>query len=102
MHFEDPQDRMGFIRKVYLILTCQLAFTAGFVAFAMNNERTRIWIYLNWWMWFPVCFLLIFSEIALICNRKLARTVPINYIFLFIFTCCETYFVALICVTYTK
>lgn len=30
---------------------------------------------------------------ALICVRKLARTVPTNYILLFLFTFCEAYFV---------
>lgn len=101
MHFEDPTDRVGFIRKVYLILTAQLVFTAGFVAFAMNDLTVREWIYFNQWMWAPVCILLIFTELAMICSRKLARSVPINYILLFVFTCCETYFVALISVTYT-
>lgn len=53
-------------------------------------------------MFFPVIFTLIGVELAMICSRKLARKVPINYILLFIFTCCETYFVVNICCYYSK
>lgn len=101
MHFEDPSDRLGFIRKVYLILTAQLAFTAGFVALAMTNDTVKEWIWWNLWMYGPVVFTLLFTEIVLICNRRLARKVPINYIFLFLFTFAEAYLVAMICITYS-
>jgi len=100
-HFEDPVDRMNFIRKVYIILSCQLVFTALMVAWIMHFPVAQSWILENWWMFFPVLFVLIGTEFAMICSRKLARKVPINYILLFLFTVCETYFVVNICVYYT-
>ena len=42
----------------------------------------------------------IIIEIALICNRSLARAVPANYIALLIFTLCESYMVAFLCMYY--
>ena len=42
----------------------------------------------------------IIIEIALICNRTLARAVPANYIALLIFTLCEAYMVAFLCMYY--
>ena len=39
-------------------------------------------------------------EIAIICNKRLARTVPTNYILLTVFTLCEGYIVAFICTLY--
>mmetsp|Transcript_18388 Transcript_18388/g.13243 ORF Transcript_18388/g.13243 Transcript_18388/m.13243 type:complete len:181 (+) Transcript_18388:433-975(+) len=101
MHFDDPVDRLNFVRKVYLILTCQLTFTAGFVAMVMYLPKMQAWITYNWWMFFPVLTVLIGTEIAMICSRKLARKVPVNYILLFLFTFAESYFVANICAYYT-
>lgn len=91
---------MNFIRKVYIILTCQLTFTALMVAWVMNWPDAQSWIYNNWWMFFPVIILLFTVEFAMICSRKLARKVPVNYLLLFLFTACETYFVVNICVYY--
>lgn len=39
-------------------------------------------------------------EIAIICNKSLARTVPVNYCLLGAFTFCEAYMVASICTFY--
>ena len=39
-------------------------------------------------------------EIAIICNKRLARTVPTNYILLACFTLCEGYIVAFTCTMY--
>lgn len=100
MHFDDPIDRLNFIRKVYLILATQLAFTAGFVSMVMYLPTMQAWILYNWWMFFPVLFVLIGTEVAMICSRKLARKVPVNYCLLFLFTCAESYFVANICAYY--
>jgi len=42
----------------------------------------------------------IIIECALICNRKLARTVPVNYYLLGAFTLCESYMVSFLCTQY--
>ena len=97
----DGDDRLGFIKKVYAILFVQLAITAAFSALAITQEDMANWIYENWWLELIFAIFAIVIEIALICNRKLARTVPANYIALLIFTLCETYIVSFFCVYYT-
>ena len=92
--------RMGFIRKVYGILAAQLVLTFGlvclvfipsFMDFLKNNVSTALII-------FYVAMALSFvTLIPLACFKSLSRTVPINYILLFIFTLCEAYMVMLCC-----
>ncbi len=50
----------------------------------------------NLWLVYVCAFLTIVLTYALVCYRKVARTVPINFILLFIFTLCESYIVAFI------
>ena len=59
------------------------------------------WMYDNWWLEMVLVIIAVIIEIALICNRKLARTVPANYIALLLFTLCESYMVAFFCMYYT-
>ena len=54
----------------------------------------------NWGILVAAIFVMIFTEIALLCCRKMARKVPTNYILLLIFTLCETYLVGNICSYY--
>lgn len=54
----------------------------------------------NWGILIGAMFVMIFTEIALICCRKMSRKVPTNYILLLIFTLCETYLVGNICSYY--
>ena len=54
----------------------------------------------NWGFLIVAFIVMIFTEIALICCRKMARKVPVNYILLLIFTLCESYLVANICSYY--
>lgn len=54
----------------------------------------------NWGLMVAAFVVLIFTEITLICCRKVSRKVPINYILLLIFTLCESYVVANICAYY--
>lgn len=81
--------RLGFIRKVYGVLTAQLIVTVliasiGFLDSVKNFYST------NWWP-FWVCFGLLFITcLALTCFRKVARSVPLNYILLFVFTASES------------
>ena len=45
--------------------------------------------------------LIIITEIALLCCKGLARKVPVNYLLLLLFTCCEAYLVSAICSAYS-
>ena len=96
----DVDDRLGFIRKVYVILFVQLALTAGFTAIAITSLDMCSWMQENWWLVIIVSIFIIVIEIALICYRPLARMTPHNYIALLIFTILEAYWVAFICQYY--
>ena len=97
----DQDDRMGFIKKVYVILFAQLLLTAGITWVAITSVGMAEWMQDNWWLYILLIFPLIGTQICLICNRKMARKVPVNYIALLVFTLCETYFVAFLCQYYT-
>jgi len=91
--------RIGFIRKVYGILSFQLLLTVFFCSLTFIDSvnlffRTHVAI-------FWVCLVVsIFLIIPLICCKSIARTVPTNYIILTLWTICESYMVAMCCSTY--
>lgn len=89
--------RIGFIRKVYGILLVQLTFTflltlisvlsPSFSQFQLNSPG---------FFWLAIIGSIVFT-ILICCFRKLARTVPTNYLLLFGFTFCEAYLVSFVC-----
>lgn len=88
--------RMGFIRKVYSILSVQLAITAAATVAVLTSDKLKLWLYSNPWILIVSMILSIICIYALGCYRTLARTVPINYILLGIFTLAESILVAAI------
>lgn len=81
--------RIGFIRKVYGILTAQLTLTAlvasiGFMDSVKEYYATTM---APFWICFALTIIII---IPLACFKDIARKVPINYILLFGFTFCES------------
>jgi len=97
----DADDRLGFIKKVYVILLTQLALTAAFTAICITSTSMAMWMQDNIWLYIVLMILMIVVEIFLICVKKVSRRVPINYILLLIFTMCESYFVGWLCQYYT-
>jgi len=97
----DIEDRLGFVKKVYAILFSQLALTAAYTWYALSSVETAQWMQQNSWLYFTLLFVMIVVQIMLICVRSVSRKVPVNYIMLFIFTACESYFVAWLCQMYT-
>jgi FtsH-binding integral membrane protein len=85
-------DRLGFIRKVYGILSCQLLFTSCFSLFAMSSDTFKP-ILLNPIVLFGVLVCYFASICALVCC-KMDKKVPVNYIMLSIFTLCVSWIVA--------
>ncbi len=83
--------RIQFIRKVYLILSTQLVITAGMSTLAVYSDQTKQFIINNLWLLIVSVFVNLFSCYALVCYKSCARTVPNNYILLFIFTVSESY-----------
>lgn len=86
--------RLGFIRKVYGIISFQLLITTIVVYFSIYNQ------FLNRFMLsYPgfnyLCFFgVLFTEIPIFCCPSVASKVPLNYVLLLIFTLCESYLVA--------
>lgn len=89
--------RIGFIRKVYGILSAQILLTCLFVVVGVTSTEFQETIADNFWIILLAFFGVICSLIALFCCRNLARKVPINYILLGFFTACEALMVACIC-----
>jgi FtsH-binding integral membrane protein len=91
--------RLGFIRKVYGLLSAQLTLTVALMSLSfiegvknfMLTNLTPFWVALG---------LSLAILLPLICFKSLARTVPINYILLFAWTLCEGYMLAVCCATY--
>ena len=80
--------RLGFIKKVYGVLSAQLLITALISSIGFIDEVKKF--YLNSIVLFWVSFgLSICVLLPLICFKSVAKKVPINYILLFIFTICE-------------
>jgi len=91
--------RLGFIKKVYGVVTLQLLVTFAFVIFTFNKSLEPFFINL------PLVIIAIVGSlvtvIMLSCSRNLARQTPNNYIILGVFTVCESYLVAFISAQYS-
>lgn len=92
--------RIGFIRKVYGILTAQLLFTVLICIIPMTSESFRDFQREQYWLLIVFAILPLFCSIALVCFRNVAKQVPYNYILLFAFTVAEAYIVSFICSFY--
>lgn len=87
--------RLGFIRKVYGILSMQLTMTAFAVCLAMIDQNaSRDFFRRNGALLVVVLMVYIVTLYALGCYRSLARAVPTNYILLTLFTGSMSYMVA--------
>lgn len=89
--------RLGFVRKVYGILSVQLLITTIFTLFSMywtswkHFQMNHIGLA---WIMIALTFIL---PIIIICCPGPMRQVPQNYIVLFLFTFAESYLVSFIC-----
>lgn len=85
----DPEIRMGFVRKVFGLLTCQLLMTtlvAG-ACFAKRNDPKFVKLMANPGVLFGALGGFLATYIALVCC-EVDKKVPVNYILLTIFTFC--------------
>jgi len=102
--------RLGFIRKVYGILSVMLTISCIFISFSLipsvhdkldqnkegNDSIPNILIVL-----LIISFIGTFATlIPLFCFRSIARRVPLNYILLFLFTIFESYCLFLVSACY--
>ena len=95
--FDDPELRLGFIRKTYGILTMQLGVTVAMCMVPFFNDDAKIFIRENFGIVITAAILGFILSCALFCVRSLARSVPTNYILCAAFTLCEGYLVMFAC-----
>ena len=79
-----------FIRKVFSLTAIMLAITAAFVTYVAVNDAARDFLDRNIWLMI-LCFIISIASILVLgCIPGVARSVPINYILLFLFTIAES------------
>ena len=96
----EKSDRMGFIRKVYGILALQLSITAMSIGAVQLNPSMHAAMQEHGMMAGFLFIVSVVIELALICNRDLARRVPTNYGLLAIFTLCQAFYFSFVTTFY--
>jgi FtsH-binding integral membrane protein len=86
VHKLEKELRLGFIRKVLGILTAQLLFTTLLVLIVYVSPGFQQFLNANIWILYLCLGFYIVCSCMLLCCKKPARKVPINYIFLSIVT----------------
>lgn len=89
--FTDESVRKGFIKKVYSILTVQLAITLAIITLFVFHKPTNIWIKEHHWLIWVAFGVTLVTMIAMACCESVRRTSPMNFIFLSIFTLAEAF-----------
>lgn len=91
--------RIGFVRKVYSILTAQLLLTVAIAAPFQNVSQD--WIMRNQWLLLVSVLASVSTMCAMVCCRDAARQFPTNYAMLFVFTTFEGVLVGFLSAAYT-
>lgn len=89
-------EQQAFVRKVFGILTAQILFTVILCAIVYATPALENWLQENIWFYFISLAISIALLCAMVCVKKVARTVPYNYIILFVFTFFESVMIATI------
>ena len=89
--------RLGFIRKVYGILTSQLLVTVILTIISMISDSFRKFQLHHTGLLIFILILTLILPCVIICFNETMRKVPNNYIILFGFTFAESYLVSFIC-----
>lgn len=97
VHSANINIRMGFLRKVYGLLSVQLLITIAVTATFMAIEPLKLFVQTNPWMLLPSFLLTIGTLLALHVKR---REHPVNLILLTAFTVVEAYTVAVVVSTF--
>ena len=85
--------RQSFVRKVYTILTCQIALTTALASVSFFSDTYRSWIQSNSWMMWLSLFGAIGFMLLTYWKRK---SYPTNILFLTGFTALEAYSISVI------
>ena len=103
LDYDNFEERQGFLKKVYGIVSAQMTVTAAFITFVQLKDVDEKQAFLaNSAFWLVPAFVVsIFIEIAILCCRNVARRVPVNYIMLLVFTLAFSFLVAAVTVPYS-
>ncbi|XP_073975025.1 protein lifeguard 1-like [Rhodnius prolixus] len=88
--FSEKSIRAGFIRKVYSILMCQLLITTAVIVWFTFHEPTKIYAQNHSWILIVGAVLTLVCLLCMTCCVEVRRNFPMNFIFLFVFTCAES------------
>lgn len=88
--------RLGFIRKVLGILTTQLILTVLLVFIVYSSPGFQEFLNINYWILYLCLAFYIVCVCILVCCKRPARKVPLNYILLFLTTFCLAFISAVI------
>ncbi|XP_067687208.1 protein lifeguard 1-like [Haliotis asinina] len=100
--FSEKSVRLGFIRKVYGILTCQIVVTIGIMSLFLYIPAVHEYSRHHAWMWYLALALTIVALIALACCENVRRQFPTNIILLGVFTICEGFLLGTVASHYDK
>ncbi|XP_076826330.1 protein lifeguard 1 [Brachyhypopomus gauderio] len=87
--FSEAAIRRGFVRKVYLTLLVQLLITIGIICAFLYWDTLRTWTIKTSWFNFTMMAVTLVLIIVLSCCGDIRRKVPLNFIFLGLFTIAE-------------
>uniref|UniRef100_A0A672SDA4 Protein lifeguard 1-like n=1 Tax=Sinocyclocheilus grahami TaxID=75366 RepID=A0A672SDA4_SINGR len=99
--FSDATIRRGFIRKVYLTLMVQLLTTVGIICAFLYWETLKDWVRDTYWFTYTMMCATFVLIIVLICCGDIRRKVPLNFIFLALFTITEGFLLGSVVVYYS-
>lgn len=98
--FGDKAIRLGFIRKVYSILSIQLVITFGFVLIFTLNNDSKVWAARNSWLLIVAMIGAFGSLITLACCGNVRRQFPLNFICLGVFTLAQSFMLGMVTAFY--
>mmetsp|Transcript_21249 Transcript_21249/g.49478 ORF Transcript_21249/g.49478 Transcript_21249/m.49478 type:complete len:247 (-) Transcript_21249:93-833(-) len=92
--------RLGFIRKVYGILTAQLLLTV--LVAAPMQQLPKAWFVHNIWLLQASLLCSLIAVLAISCCRNIGKSFPTNYLVLLGFTVSEAVLVGVVSARYTS
>lgn len=100
MSFSEETIRKAFVRKVYLILTVQLAITMAFISLFMYHEPAKMFVAQNPSIGIIAFVTMFVVLIIMACCGEIRRKTPHNFIFLALFTAAQGLMLGIIATQY--
>nr|XP_012230357.1 PREDICTED: protein lifeguard 1-like [Linepithema humile] len=99
--FKEVLIRRSFVRKVFCLLSLQLAFTIAFIAVFMFVREAQLFMIVNWYLWIVAMVFFIVAYCAIGLSVHARRTPPYNCICLCLLTLGMSYLAAFVSVFYS-